>query len=558
MTTRSNTTQQLDFDILVQEHQAPITRYLLARTGSRTETADLVQETFVRAYCALSRGDQPKQPLFWLLTIARNVFIESLRKQQRHHQMCQQMAVFIRYGLEPPWQDKVEQRLIIGNAVDALPDDLREPILLHYFAGLSLSEVASHLEITPGAVKTRLWRAQQTLRVELETIMSDNKRQLFSLPNDLADKAKLLAEKPPVYPGLDMIMHVGGQYPPVAPWAKPQTPLQGLSMENLRLAVEKIHALRIAGDRPLTERLHFWGSQDVFYHSEPITVWSFLNSANLGFDDSPGESKFLLIPTDGWALGTRPDARKILVDFKENIGLSHVWFTIGGLAETHDKLAKRPGAFAAIVKAWKLCTEMGIAAGANLLLTKHSAKEVTQLCELFAGPLSSFLAYPLAPAQDDDVEEDIYCEPEDLVGLPPKDPGLVWHESDVYKNPEAFTEAALTRAALESGLAKDTEHRGSGLDSPTVFWVDANLELLRPDFDWNPKWPISNLGKEPSQKLYEVLVNLPWPPEPPSYRELAQRYGNLSNRKMASANVLKGKWIKCWLRDNNTPWMLRS
>ncbi len=45
-----------------------------------------------------------------------------------------------------------------------------EPVLLHYFGGLSIAETAGHLEITAGATKTRLWRARQALRGKLETM----------------------------------------------------------------------------------------------------------------------------------------------------------------------------------------------------------------------------------------------------------------------------------------------------------------------------------------------------------------------------------------------------
>jgi hypothetical protein len=57
----------IDFEALVQMAQQPVLRYLCAHTGSASEGAELTQETFVRAYCALARGERPQAPLPWVL-----------------------------------------------------------------------------------------------------------------------------------------------------------------------------------------------------------------------------------------------------------------------------------------------------------------------------------------------------------------------------------------------------------------------------------------------------------------------------------------------------------
>src|SRR5512143_2349811 len=99
-----------DFEALVAECQEPVMRYLLARTRSSAETAELLQETFVRAYCALAKGDSPRRPLPWLLAIARNVFVEMVRSNRHRREMAERLAMPMGPGAEIPWEEEVEQR----------------------------------------------------------------------------------------------------------------------------------------------------------------------------------------------------------------------------------------------------------------------------------------------------------------------------------------------------------------------------------------------------------------------------------------------------------------
>jgi RNA polymerase sigma-70 factor (ECF subfamily) len=270
MAKRAARPEAYDFEALVEEGQRPVTRYLLARTNSTAETAELVQETFIRAYCALARGDCPRHALPWLLAIARNVFVEMVRTNRHRRELAERMALLTGPGYEIPWQEQVEQRVIVGNAVDSLPNDLREPVLLHYFAGLPLPEVASHLEITPGAVRTRLWRARQMLRGELEGIMSETSKVRFVLPRHLAEKAKRMVKHPSPYRRLVVALQVGGRRWPTNPVAKPVIDGKALSFSDIEFAIERIHAIRLAGDQPLSEKLEFSPNLELFEHPRAV------------------------------------------------------------------------------------------------------------------------------------------------------------------------------------------------------------------------------------------------------------------------------------------------
>jgi RNA polymerase sigma-70 factor (ECF subfamily) len=256
----------VEFEALVREGQHPVLRYLLARADSPGEASELAQETFVRAYCALAKGTAVEHPIPWLLAIARNVFLESLRNHRYERQLRERMSRLMGVDWQSPWQDAVERRLVVAGALEGLSEDLREPVLLHYFCGLSVAEVAGHLEITAGAVKTRLWRARQALRGDLEVLVSDAERKsaVFSVPGDLAVKAKLIAERPPVYASLTVGLQVGGPRSATQPIGKPLFADARLSWEQVQIAVERLREGLVAGDRPLAKRVELWPALELF------------------------------------------------------------------------------------------------------------------------------------------------------------------------------------------------------------------------------------------------------------------------------------------------------
>ena len=213
--------------------------------------------------------------------------------------------------------------------------------------------------------------------------MSDAKRKsaVFSIPRDLAAKAKLIAERPPVYESLSVGLHVGGPRPATVPLFEPLFPEKKLSWEEVQLAVERLRAAAVAGDRPLAGKVELWPALELFYHEKPIEVWSFLRSAEIGKEAFQDSEEGRLVVTDGWQLGRDPKAPKLLADFKE-AGLRHVWFTFAGLRETHDDLCQRPGAFDAIVTAMERCRKAGIETGANIVVTTRNTDEIAELAAL--------------------------------------------------------------------------------------------------------------------------------------------------------------------------------
>ena len=168
----------------VIEHIDGLYRYALALTRSRSETEDLVQETYVRAFAAIGRLRADSNVKSWLFTILRNIFFNQLRRQRTTHlvEMDDQEGVMdIAETGKDPYALYVSrmEREQVREAIRQLPLDFREVILLREFEDLSYQEIAAILGCPAGTVMSRLARA----RARLRTLLSAASR-----PRDLARK----------------------------------------------------------------------------------------------------------------------------------------------------------------------------------------------------------------------------------------------------------------------------------------------------------------------------------------------------------------------------------
>ena len=121
---------------------------------------DAVQETFIRAYRHLNdyRGESSEKT--WLTTIAMNVSRDMLRTAWFRHQS---RSTDIDTLPEQPAVFEFPDNTVLTEVM-RLPAKYREVILLRYYEGLKLKEVASALGLSDGRVRSRLNKANELLR----------------------------------------------------------------------------------------------------------------------------------------------------------------------------------------------------------------------------------------------------------------------------------------------------------------------------------------------------------------------------------------------------------
>ncbi len=153
------------FSRLWDKERERVWRLIVALSGSRDEADDLTQEVGIRALEGFSRFRGAAAPSTWLHRIAVNV---TLRHRERRRES-------VALDHETPTSEiGPERRAVHADtlqrtqlAMERLPDELRTPLVLLAWEGLSYKEIATLLEIPIGTVMSRLHTARQRLRKEL-------------------------------------------------------------------------------------------------------------------------------------------------------------------------------------------------------------------------------------------------------------------------------------------------------------------------------------------------------------------------------------------------------
>ena len=175
--------RSLDFDALVDKYQKKIFNIILRKIGDFEEATDLTQETFINAFKHYDGFRGEAKVFTWLYTIANNLCINRMRQRERQRgmriesldqprdgddddRMTREVADYT-HAPHTVLEDKELKQRILA-AVDSLPPDYKEVILLREFHDMSYNEIVAATGLSLENVKTRLSRARGMLRRKLE------------------------------------------------------------------------------------------------------------------------------------------------------------------------------------------------------------------------------------------------------------------------------------------------------------------------------------------------------------------------------------------------------
>jgi len=148
---------------LFEQYQTPVFAYLVRLVGDREWARDLSQETFLRLFRARHRLVQVENRRAWVYRIATNLAFNALKRQRRFAWLPWR-GPEAGHLSEPDPAEGSDRLMAVEQALAALPPHYRAPLLLHSHDGFSVREVAEALNISQGAVKTRLYRAREMFR----------------------------------------------------------------------------------------------------------------------------------------------------------------------------------------------------------------------------------------------------------------------------------------------------------------------------------------------------------------------------------------------------------
>jgi len=180
---------QQSFELLLQRYRTPLVNFLYRMVRSREQAEDLAQEVFLRVYRAREDYEPSAKFTTWLFRIATNLALNSLRDhryQKLEISMDAPIVADAEGGDERMMEvadehPDIEQHLVeearkkmIRHAIEKLPEKQRAAVLLHKYQELDYSEISKILRCSESALKSLLFRAYETLRVELAPLVASS------------------------------------------------------------------------------------------------------------------------------------------------------------------------------------------------------------------------------------------------------------------------------------------------------------------------------------------------------------------------------------------------
>lgn len=147
------------YEELVSRYERLVAKVLYPYAKREISAEDLMQETFLRAYDRLESFNPEYRFKTWLLAIANNLGIDTLRRRREMVEYNQEIHSEASSGPEKAAMD-ADRNASVREAMESLPETYQVPLMLRYNEEMSYAEIAEVLGLTVPAVKSRLFRAR--------------------------------------------------------------------------------------------------------------------------------------------------------------------------------------------------------------------------------------------------------------------------------------------------------------------------------------------------------------------------------------------------------------
>ncbi|MBE6665710.1 MAG: sigma-70 family RNA polymerase sigma factor [Ruminococcaceae bacterium] len=164
-----------DFKRIVDSYQLLLYSVVYA-TSAKADADDIVQETFIYAYYHWGTLRNKEKLPSWLCAIAKNKASHAIRTSEKTVSL-ENLADKISVLSPESSLMRREEQMEIRKKLAVLSEKYRETVMLYYFAGKSISEISSLLEVPEGTVKFRLHEGRKQLKKELVCMMDVEKKQ---------------------------------------------------------------------------------------------------------------------------------------------------------------------------------------------------------------------------------------------------------------------------------------------------------------------------------------------------------------------------------------------
>ena len=169
------------FDLLIQKYQHRIVSLVTRYVSDSSEAQDVAQEAFIKAYRAIGRFRGDSAFYTWLYRIAINTAKNWIVAKNRRPPASDIDAVDAeQYGISTRMREtstpenemlREEIERTVYGTIAELPEDLRTAIMLREMDGMSYEEIATTMECPIGTVRSRIFRARETIDEKLKPLI---------------------------------------------------------------------------------------------------------------------------------------------------------------------------------------------------------------------------------------------------------------------------------------------------------------------------------------------------------------------------------------------------
>ena len=168
---------QRDLESIYTEHSRMVYWAAYSVLRSDSDAMDVTQNVFLRTIKHMGKlaAMEEGQLKAWLYRVAVNLSLDIKRKQKREYPVDElpERESTALYDMPEPSAITAEQRRIVREAIERLPDIYREVVMLHYYSNMSCADIAQLTGAAEGTIKSRISRA----RIRLMELLKEGEKK---------------------------------------------------------------------------------------------------------------------------------------------------------------------------------------------------------------------------------------------------------------------------------------------------------------------------------------------------------------------------------------------
>lgn len=150
-----------EFEVKFNEYGNMLYKIAFLYLGNESDTEDVLQDVFTKYLCGKYIFKNSEHEKAWFIRVTQNKCLDYMRKSDRKNECIDDVPATAAY------KDKDTEQDVIAKVI-ALPEKYKSVIILFYYNDYTVEEISKTLKISKSAVKKRLQRGREILKLELE------------------------------------------------------------------------------------------------------------------------------------------------------------------------------------------------------------------------------------------------------------------------------------------------------------------------------------------------------------------------------------------------------